>query len=207
VNAVKEKRFVVLEGYDGSGKSTLINAVRSRLAGTTRVVGRKNEPELADISKILERDDFRPDPKVEMLLRIASEVERQNIISESLSSHDLVLCDRGVISLVSWFDYLGVSRGPYEQLIHGLNEYHGNALTVVCRADFETCWERSSNRTEQSRKDRLGKDVNRQYFSLYESNVQEHAKSGTDVVFIDTMEDDVDRSTELVLEALASRGL
>lgn len=207
MNAVKEKRFVVLEGYDGSGKSTLINAVRSRWAGTTRLVGRKNEPELADISKILERDDFRPDPRVEMLLRIASEVERQNIISESLSSHDLVLCDRGVISLVSWFDYLGVSRGPYEQLIQGLNEYHRNALTVVCRADFETCWERSSNRTEQSRKDRLGKDVNRQYFSMYESNVQDHATSGTDVVFIDTVEDDVDRSTELVLEALASRGL
>lgn len=197
----------MLEGYDGSGKSTLINALRSRLSGrSTRVVGRKNEPELADISKILERDDLRPDPEVEMLLRIAAEVERQNVITRSLSSHDVVVLDRGVVSLVSWFDYLDVSREPYEPLIERLHEYHQNALTVVCRADFETCWERSSIRGEQSRKDRLGKDVNRRYFSLYESNVKSHARSGSDVLFVDTVGTDVTQSTELVLAALESRG-
>jgi thymidylate kinase len=202
------KRFIVLEGYDGSGKSTIINALRTRLSErSTRVVGRKNEPELADISKILERDDLRPDPKVEMLLRIASEVERQNVITRSLSSHEVVLLGRGVVSLVSWFDYLDVSRRPYEPLLKRLREFHQNALTVVCRAAFETCLERSSIRSEQSQKDRLGKDVNRRYFRLYEANVESHAKSGSDIVFINTVGVDVTQSTELVLEALESRGL
>lgn len=203
-----EKRFIVLEGYDGAGKSTIINALRTSLPERSiRVVGRKNEPELADISRILERDDLRPDPKVEMLLRIASEVERQNVITRSLSTHEVVLLDRGVVSLVSWFDYLDVPRKPYEPLLKRLREFHQNALTVVCRADFETCWERSSIRSEQSRKDRLGKDVNRRYFSLYEANVESHAKSGSDIVFIDTVGVNVTQSTDLVLEALESRGL
>lgn len=203
-----EDTFVVFEGYDGSGKSTLINAVLSELSGRSmRVVGRKKEPELVDISKILERDDLRPDPNVEMLLRIASEVERQKIITKSLSCHDVVLCDRGIISMVSWFDYLGVSREPYEPLLERLRGYHQNALTIVCVADFDTCWKRSSIRPEQSRKDRLGVDVNRRYFSLYEANVQAHADSGADVLFIDTVKTKVFQSTELILEALRSRGL
>ncbi|MFF0468144.1 AAA family ATPase [Micromonospora zamorensis] len=199
--------FLVLEGYDGSGKSTLIDAVRSRLASASiRVVGRKTEPELADISKILEREDLRPDPGVEMLLRIASEVERLRIITRSLFDYDLVVCDRGMISMLSWFDYLGVLREPYEPILYRLYEHHRGALTIVCRADFETCWARSSRRSEQSRKDRLGKDLNRQYFAAYGSNVEKYAASASGVAFIDTVENDVERSSNLVLQTLQSSG-
>lgn len=203
-----QKRFVVFEGYDGSGKSTLIKAVRSSLhEKSTCVVGRKSEPELIDISKIIEREDLRTDPNVEMLLRISLEVERQKIITKSILSHDVVMCDRGVISLVSWFDYLGVPKGPYKPLLKQLNAYYQNALTVVCRANFETCWQRSSSRSEQSRKDRLGMDVNRRYFSLYESNIQSHANSGSKVLFVDTVDMDITQSTALVVESLKSHGL
>lgn len=200
-------RFVVLEGYDGAGKTTLINELGSRLPSRSiRVVGRKAEPSLVEIATVLERAATRPDPRSEMLLRIAVEVERTEVVSDALVGHDIVVCDRGMMSLVSWFDYLGVEREPFEPLIAGLSDYHRNAVTVVCVADFETCWARSSLRTEKSRKDRLGKTTNRRYFEMYESNVRLLASRESDVVFVNTVENDIADATDLVLEALVSRG-
>lgn len=200
-------RFVVLEGYDGAGKSTVINELGSRLPSRSiRVVGRKAEPSLIDIATVLEREATRPDPRSEMLLRIAVEVERTEVVSDALVGHDIVVCDRGMMSLVSWFDYLGVEREPFEPLIAGLNDYHRNAVTVVCVADFETCWARSSLRAEKSRKDRLGKTTNRRYFEMYESNVRLLASRESDVVFVDTVENDITDATDQVLEALVMRG-
>lgn len=203
------KNFVVFEGYDGSGKSSLIDAVRATSERKVRVIGRKAEPELVDIARILEREDVRPSPHVEMLLRIAVEAEREDIVARSLLSEDLVICDRGIVSLVSWFDYLGVSREPYNAALETLLDQHRRAVTIVCTADFDTCWERSSSRpaSKQSRKDRLGKDVNRRYFAQYEANVRRYADSGSDMVFVDTENCDITESASTVLRALGARGL
>ncbi|MEU0073924.1 AAA family ATPase [Streptomyces sp. NPDC006332] len=200
--------FVVFEGYDGAGKSSLINGVREMLADKDiRAVGRKTEPELVDISRVLEREDLRHQGNVEVLLRIALEIERESIITRSRLNNEITVCDRGVISLISWFDYLGVSREPCERLLQGLMEYHSNALTVVCAADFDTCWKRISSRGEQSRKEKLGKDVNSKYFAMYEANVLRYAETAADVVFVDTVGLDLAESTSQVVQALRSRGM
>ncbi|MET9194573.1 AAA family ATPase [Streptomyces olivaceus] len=200
--------FVTFEGYDGAGKSSLINGVHQILAHKSiRVVGRKTEPELADISGALEREDLRYHGNVEVLLRIALEIERMGIITRSRLNNEITLCDRGVISLISWFDYLEVSREPCERLLQGLMDYHRNALTVVCAADFDTCWKRISSRGEQSRKEKLGKDVNSKYFAMYEANLLRYAETAADVVFVDTVGLDLAESTAQVVQALKSRGL
>ncbi|MFE4577936.1 AAA family ATPase [Streptomyces chartreusis] len=200
--------FVTFEGYDGAGKSSLINGVREMLADRSiRVVGRKTEPELVDISRVLEREDLRHHGSVEMLLRIALEIEREGIITRSRLNNDMTVCDRGVISLISWFDYLGVPREPCQRLLQGLMDYHSNALTFVCAADFDTCWNRISSRGEQSRKERLGEDVNAKYFAMYEANVLRYTETGADVLFVDTVGLNLAESTSQVVRALQRRGL
>ncbi|UFS58713.1 AAA family ATPase [Subtercola endophyticus] len=201
------RKFVVFEGYDGSGKSTLINAlVSSEATGSVRVVGRKKESELVEIAKVLERDDLRPDPRAEMLLRIAVEVERLNIISRSLLTHDVVVCDRGPISMIAWFRYLEVPSKAYEGLLEELWSFYRDSVTVVCRADFATCWQRSSGRLGQSRKDRLGEDANRRFFDQYQETV---TSSGASIALIDidTVNADVSTSLDEVLEAMRSNGI
>ncbi|WP_181954341.1 dTMP kinase [Kocuria coralli] len=196
-------KVVVFEGYDGSGKSTLISELRRRLPNASiRVVGRKAESQLVDIAKILEREDQRPDPNAEILLRIAVEFERLGIVSESLQHNDIVVCDRGFVSLVSWLDYLGVERAAFESLLVQLGDYYQSALTLVCEADFETCWTRSSQREQLSRKDRLGKEVNRRYFEQYDANIHAYAASNPGCVMIDTLVNDISGSGNQMIAAI-----
>ncbi|TDB93195.1 AAA family ATPase [Actinomadura sp. 7K534] len=203
-----KRRSVVFEGYDGSGKSSLIDAVRASLVGNDiRVVGRKTEPELLGISSVLEREDLRPLPNVEVLLRIALEIERQCVIDRSLRNHDMVFCDRGMISLLSWFDYLHVAREQYEPLLQGLMDYHCNSLTVVCEADFDTCWTRVNDRSIKSWKERQGFELNRRYFAMYENSVRCYAATGADLVFIDTAQSSLAESADHIKRVLDSRGL
>lgn len=203
-----QRRFVTFEGYDGSGKSSLIDAVCTSLAQKDiRVVGRKGEPELRGISSMLECEDLRPHPDVEVLLRIALEIERGYIIDRSLLDHDMVFCDRGMISLLSWFDYLHVAREKYEPLLQALMDYYCGSLTIVCRADFDTCWTRISSRSSKSWKERQGIDANRRYFAMYEDSIRRYAAAGSDLVFVDTIESSLVESVTQVGRALVSRGL
>lgn len=203
-----QKRLVIVEGYDGSGKSSLIEAVCTGLAGKNiRVVGRKAEPELLGISSVLENERMRPQSDVEVLLRIALETERKYVVDRSIRNHDLVFCDRGIISLLSWFDYLRVAREPYEPLLQGLMNYYRDCLTIVCRADFDTCWTRIDARSSKSWKEQQGMDVNRRYFTMYEDSVRRYSAAGTDLVFVDTTESSLAESTTEIRHALVSRGL
>ena len=196
-------QLLVIEGYDGSGKSTLIEALHRRLPSRSiRVIGRKSEPELRDIAAILERDDIRPDPRAEMHLRIAVEVERMALVTRALASHEVVVCDRGVISLVAWFGYLNVLQESFAPSINEIKHHYREAITLICQADFDTCWSRSSRRPAQSRKDRLGKEVNRGYFVQYDAAVHSHLESEDNNVVINTVALDVASSVDVVLGVL-----
>jgi len=142
-----------------------------------------------------------------MLLRIAVEIERTRIICRTLETGAVVVADRGVTSMRAWFDYLAVARQPFEPLLDELDGFYQGALTVVCSADFDTCWTRSTARGAQSRKDRLGPDLNRRYFEQYQGNVAALLTSGSDVVVIDTIAASVQRATEALLRAARDRGI
>lgn len=201
-------QFVTFEGYDGAGKTTLIEAVRESMGTSrTRVIGRKNESELQSISGVIENSYPRPHPEVEVLLRMGLEMERQRIVAQALPRHDLVVCDRGVISLGSWFDYLDVSREPFEPLMKQISEYYRNSVMIVCTADFDTCWSRVADRPNPSPKEQLGVDTNRRYFAMYESNIAACVQAGFDVIRIDTAHSSVAESSSAIIEALRSRGL
>lgn len=200
--------FVVFEGPDGSGKTTLINAVRTRLTDHhLNLVGRKAEPELAAIATILEREDQRPTPISEILLRFAIEFERLSIAEKLRQKSDLVIFDRGAASMIAWMDYLGVAQVGFESVIDELLDHHKDSLTIVTSASFETCWARASSRLLKSRKDGLGEDVNRRYYAQYLDNLSRITPGNPNVLRLDTENDSVEESCDSIIRFLTSRGL
>jgi thymidylate kinase len=201
------KGLVVFEGYDGAGKTSLIEAVRGLLSGqNVRIIGRKNEPELRDISRAVERVELPPHVDVELLLRISLEIERTYIVDREIAVGNLAFYDRGLISLRSWFDYHEVRSDDYEPLLRRLLDFHRDSITVVCKADFETCWSRISEKPEKSWKERQGVDDNRRYFSMYEGNIRRYAAE-SEMLVIDTVGLSIAQSAAEVVRFLASRRL
>ena len=201
-------RFVTIEGYDGAGKSSLIGALPLLLPEASfRVVGRKGEPELLGISTAIEREILRPGPETEMTLRIALELERERVISRNIAEGHIVLCDRGIISLLAWCKYLDLASRLYEPLLERLLDYRRDSVNIVCQADFETCWGRIEERADKSRKEREGKDPNEEYFKMYHQTVLESASAGLDVVTIETEGLSVLESACQAVQALKIRGV
>lgn len=200
-------RVVTFEGYDGSGKSTLIEALRdSYPEKLLRIVGRKTEPELRLISNAIE-DAALLQPDAEIMLRFALETERQRLVRGALPANDLVILDRGIISVLAWFDYLRVSRQNFDALISASLKQRSNSLLVVCTADFETCWSRIESKPSLSKKERLGREVNRGYYDQYARNVNRSADAYGGVLFVDTTRYSLEESTVRVREELAKNGL
>ena len=91
-------RVYIFEGYDGAGKSTLIEKIRIALRRrSVRVLGRKAEPELAQISRLIEQPEPPLSHDTEFLLRVALEIERVHLVERSICEADFVFMDRGPI--------------------------------------------------------------------------------------------------------------
>lgn len=96
--------FVVLEGIDGSGKTTVCSALSEKLSERGYRVAVTEEPtEL--IRPLLSGGMEIKDPAALFLLFTADRMEHQERIKKLLSSNDIVLCDR---YLLSSFAYQGV---------------------------------------------------------------------------------------------------
>jgi len=197
-------RVAVFEGYDGSGKTTLMRAAASSTSTHQGVVciGRKTEPVLADISSAIEKPEGRLVPEAEFLLRVALEVERWGLVRETAAQGNLVFCDRGVISLLAWPDYLGIGVGHLAALVDRLIQDRCDTLNFVCLADFETCWARIEARGEMSAKERRGKDANRRFFDSYLKSVDRAASAGLRIVTVSTQTASIDESTAFVASEL-----
>jgi dTMP kinase len=101
-------RFLVFEGLDGSGKSTLMNAVDLELRRRGLSMVRTREPggtPLAeDIRKLLLKTDGEtPVAPTELLLYSASRAQHvSNVIKPALARGEWVMCDRFSASTVSF---------------------------------------------------------------------------------------------------------
>jgi|ERR1051326_831435 thymidylate kinase len=158
----------IFEGYDGAGKSTLIRKIRGLLANTSvRVVGRKSEPELMQISNIIERPEPPLSHGADLLLRLALEIERVELVHRCQREADLVFMDRGPISLEAWVSYYNLDRVKYGLIFDQIESSLNGATIFLCTCSFETCWKRICEKPNKSNKELLGEAINGEWYQRY----------------------------------------
>jgi len=125
-------KFITFEGPEGSGKTSVIVAVKEYLEKegysllTTREPGGIKIAE--DIRKIiLDKENTEMDARAEALLFAASRSQHfHEKILPALNNHDLILCDRFIDSSLA---YQGHARGLGIDEVYELNKFGiGNTL-------------------------------------------------------------------------------
>lgn len=132
---VTQGRWIVLEGLDGSGKSTQLNLLHQKLEseGYTVVATREpgGTPEAEKIRTLLKEEAWLP--KTQVLLLLAARLEHWNhVIQPALARGAWVLSDRFWLSTIAYQGY-GFQTGE-----HWIRQIHENVLghDVLYGPDF-----------------------------------------------------------------------
>jgi dTMP kinase len=124
-------RFIVLEGGEGAGKSTVAAALAERIAAEGRRVVVTREPggtQLGESLRSLILDRTSPvDPVTELLLFEAARAQLvAEVIRPALDRHDVVVCDRFSASSVA---YQGFGRQLGREFVEQANATATRGLT------------------------------------------------------------------------------
>lgn len=149
--------FVVFEGLDGSGKSSLMKALELHLKNAGQSFITTREPggtgvgdEIREI--ILKKQANPPTPRTELLLYQASRAQHVDlVIKPALVEKKWVLCDRFSASSVA---FQGGGRGISIEQVNWLNHFATDQLepdlTVLLDLSVEDSKKRRQNRTRQT---------------------------------------------------------
>jgi dTMP kinase len=115
-------RLITVEGVEGAGKTTQVEALRAWLVGREVSVVATAEPDGTPLGAAVRRvlgEVDRVTPLTEALLFAASRAEHvQRIIRPALAAGRVVLCDRYVDSTIA---YQGYGRGVALEIVAQLN--------------------------------------------------------------------------------------
>ena len=143
--------FVICEGIDGSGKSTLINFLAQRYEALSPVLTRQpgGTPFGSDIRSLLKKYYGGLTPMSQLLLFAADRAEHISlVVKPALEEGKLVLCDRMIDSSLI---YQGVLQGIPMSLVWQINEYGLQRIksdaTLYCRVKPEVAFERVAIRS------------------------------------------------------------
>ncbi|MDY6063299.1 MAG: dTMP kinase [Erysipelotrichaceae bacterium] len=157
---MKKGLFIVLEGPDGSGKSTVAAKIKTSLEDQGFLVCHTREPGGIDIAEqirkvILDPKNTAMDEKTEALLYAAS--RRQHLIEKVVPAIDrgeIVLCERFVDSSLA---YQGYARGIGIDEILNINMFaidnHFPDLTIYLDTAADVGLKRIENRGFKDRLD------------------------------------------------------
>lgn len=145
--------FIVFEGLDGSGKSSLMSELENELKTKGLPVLRTREPGGTDIGDeireiILRREGPAPTPRTELLLYEASRAQHvDQVIKPALKNGQWVLCDRFSASSIA---FQAGGREISESWVERLNEFAtdgmGADLTVLLDLSVEESRRRRNHR-------------------------------------------------------------
>lgn len=149
--------FIVFEGLDGSGKSSLMRALGQHLTEKKIPWVETREPGgtvLGDEIRqlLLRRNGEVPHPRTELLLYQASRAQHVELfIRPQLAQNKWVLCDRFSASSVA---FQGGGREISEDQVHWLNQFstHGLEadLTILLDLPVEVSQERQKKRQAET---------------------------------------------------------
>lgn len=152
-------RFVVFEGPDGVGKSTVLNAVADRLRARGDDVLTTREPGGSPAAEAMRATLLTPEvggasALSQLLLITAARVAHwEQTIAPALQSRQWVLCDRHLDSSVVYQCRLGgVSVATLEQINHAAGVTFA-PLRIFLETDEQTAWSRLQDRADRNRFD------------------------------------------------------
>ncbi len=140
------------EGTDGSGKSSLIRALRGLCEQHGRpftIIGRRGvyaNPRVVALTRLLRAGRNSLSPRAEYHIRIARDYERALLASQAPPG--VVVFDRFVLSVLALVRAHG---GDVEGLLGTFREIIATAhlhATVFVHCPFETAWERARGRDQ-----------------------------------------------------------
>lgn len=146
--------FITFEGGEGSGKTTLIAALRSYLEEMNLSVVTTREPGGSRIAEkirkvILDVENTDMTPRTEALLYAASRVQHlDEVVIPALNASQIVLCDRYLDSSLA---YQGYARGLGFESVLKINTYaldYLPNLTFYIDLDPNIGLERIKNRSQ-----------------------------------------------------------
>ncbi len=144
--------FIVFEGLDGSGKSSLMSALEKELSSKGLDVVRTREPggtELGDQIRelILTKDGPAPTARTELLLYEASRSQHVDlVIRPAIKKQSWVLCDRFSASSVA---FQAGGREISESWVERLNEFATDGLSADLTILLDLSVEESRRRRNQ----------------------------------------------------------
>lgn len=162
--------YIIFEGPDGSGKSTIINAVADRLtaASKTSLVIRQPGTTIAgeEIRKIL-KGPIQLDPLTRQALHLADTVELVKNVPQLKQQYDYLLQDR--TSFISSPIYATAEMGQCPYHIDWYKHASGHMADHVFIILSKAAEERAKQRAEQDHFDRQGTDFHKKVYDNYVS--------------------------------------
>lgn len=208
-------RFIVFEGLDGSGKSSLMKALEQELAKRSVNFIRTREPggtPLGDEIRnmILRKEGPAPVSRTELLLYEASRAQLvEQVIRPALQSKTWVLCDRFAASSVA---FQGGGRGISEADVHALNSFATGDLkadlTVLLDLSVEESRRRRQGRGEASgeAEDRIESEADSFHEKVRQSFLKQAAAESKTWLVLNAQETPA-QLFEKLLAAVQQRGL
>ena len=167
-------RMIVLEGPDGSGKTTQIELLEKYLQESGYEVVRVREPGGTEISEkireiILDNDNCKMSYMCEALLYAASRAQLvSEVIKPALSDGKIVICDRFVYSSMV---YQGIGRGLGMERIKSINEVALDGLkpdlTFMITIPYEEGLNRKKKQGSLDRLENSGNEFHKKVFEGY----------------------------------------
>ncbi|MCB2361030.1 dTMP kinase [Clostridium estertheticum] len=167
-------RMIVLEGPDGSGKTTQIELLEKHLQESGYEVVRVREPGGTEISEkireiILDNDNCKMSYMCEALLYAASRAQLVNeVIKPALDKGKIVICDRFVYSSMV---YQGIGRGLGMERIKSINEVAIDGLkpdlTFMITIPYEEGLNRKKKQGKLDRLENSGNEFHKKVFEGY----------------------------------------
>ena len=186
LNQMKNGCFIVFEGPDGSGKTTICDIVCQKLTDMGFDIVHTREPGGIEIAEkirkiILDPENTAMDAKTEALLYAAS--RRQHLVEKvipSLKENKIVICERFVYSSIA---YQGKARGIGYDGIMAINDFAIDGckpdITIYLDVDEKTGHARINQRSSKDRLDaesdnfhHLVNEGYKEILELYKDNIK-----------------------------------
>ena len=177
---MRDNKFIIFEGNEGTGKSTHIDFASKHLNKNkidhiiTREPG--GTPAGEDIRKILLDAKSNLEPFSESLLFYAARIiNYHDVILRALDNHQTVICDRFHYSTLV---YQGLYHSDQSVInLHKvLDSYFSKRISIIfyLDADIETCLERINKRKSSDKFETKGKDflikIKENYEKVFSNN-------------------------------------